>query len=273
MKLSILMPAYNEEPTIKQAVAAVLDQEYPCDVELVVVDDGSQIPVPALLEDFDDPKLRVCRHAANLGKGAALRRAAALASGTHMVPLDADLEYDPADLVRMLVPVLQGRCNVVYGTRLLSKNTQFQSASHRVANRLLTMAANLTFNSYISDLHTCLKLMPLDLFRSFPLREAGFGFDTEITARILRTGTMPFEVPVSYRSRSRADGKKISWRDGVSCLNILARIRRAPLRTITSAVDQQGKVQVPADLAPELGSRGQRRTPRKVDGTERSGVT
>jgi dolichol-phosphate hexosyltransferase len=233
VKLSILMPAFNEDHTITNAVATVLRQEYPCPVELVVVDDGSQIPVHRFLDRIEDPRLTVYRSEANLGKGAALRQGAALATGTHMVPFDADLEYDPADLVPMLQPVLSGRCDVVYGTRLFGANTRFQSYPHGIANKFLTLAANVTFNSYITDLHTCLKLMPLDLFRSFGLREVGFGLDTEITARILRTGARPFEVPVSYHSRSRAQGKKITWRDGIECLGIMARVRRTPLRSIT----------------------------------------
>ena len=227
LKLSILMPAYNEDLTIVEAVEAVLEQDYPCPVELVVLDDGSQSPVQKLLRHIKDPRLITFRHAVNLGKGTALRQAAMLATGTHMVPFDADLEYDPGDLVPMLIPILQGRCEVVYGTRMFGVNTRFQSYSHGLGNRLLTLAANVTFDAYISDLHTCLKLMPLDLFRSFPLREAGFGLDTEITAHILRSGLRPFEVPVSYHSRSREEGKKITWWDGVDCLRILGRVRRS----------------------------------------------
>jgi glycosyltransferase involved in cell wall biosynthesis len=235
VKLSILMPAYNENQTIPQAVASVLDQEYPCPIELVLVDDGSKVPARDQLEDIPDPRLTIHRHEVNLGKGAALRQAAALATGTHIVPFDADMEYDPADLIAMLRPVLAGRCDVVYGTRLFGVNTRFQSYRHGLSNKVLTLAANVTFNACIGDLHTCLKLMPLDLFRSFPLREVGFGLDTEITARILRTGMRPFEVPVSYHSRSKAQGKKITWRDGFACLMILVRIRRTPLRSIATA--------------------------------------
>lgn len=228
LKLSILMPVYNEDATIIEAVEMVLEQPYPCPIELVVVDDGSSVPVEQRLRHLRDERLGIFRHAVNLGKGAALRQAAALATGTHIVPFDADLEYDAMDLVPMLAPVLQGRCEVVYGTRMFGVNTRFQSYSHGMGNRLLTLAANMTFDAYISDLHTCLKLMPLDLFRGFPLRESGFGLDTEITALILRSGLRPFEVPISYHSRSKAEGKKITWRDGVESLRILGRVRRAP---------------------------------------------
>jgi glycosyltransferase involved in cell wall biosynthesis len=256
VKLSILMPAFNEDKTILKAVQCVLDEEYPCEVELVVVDDGSAIPVEEHLRAVGDPRLVVYRQAANLGKGAALRQGAALASGTHMVPFDADLEYDPADLAAMLAPVLAGRCEVVYGTRLFGVNTRYQSFRHGIANKFLTLAANVTFDAHISDLHTCLKLMPLELFRSFPLREVGFGLDTEITARILKTGVRPFEVPVSYHSRSKEQGKKIHWRDGIECLQILARVKRASLRSTTPS---------PTEPSERLSGPGRRRTARLAD--------
>ncbi len=233
-KLSVLMPAFDEDRTITYAVEDVLRQEYPCPIELIVVDDGSRNPVADFIAHIDDPRLVLHRHPANLGKGAALRQAAQLAGGTHMVCFDADLEYDARDLLAMLAPVLTGRATVVYGTRLFGANTRFLSYRHGLANKFLTLVANLIFDAYISDLHTCLKLMPLEMFRSFPLEETGFGLDTEITARILRIGIRPFEVPVSYHSRSRAEGKKIGWRDGIECLHILARIRRAPLRQVVA---------------------------------------
>jgi glycosyltransferase involved in cell wall biosynthesis len=230
------MPAYNEARTLAPAVRAVLGQDYPCDIELVVVDDGSDRPAAELLQGIDDPRLIIHRHPVNFGKGAALRTASRLATGTHMVPFDADLEYSPADLPAMLEPILEGRSEVVYGTRLFGANTMYQTYNHAVGNRLLTLAANVAFNAYLSDMHTCLKLMPLELFRSFELSESGFGLDTEITARILKVGIRPFEVPVTYHSRSHDQGKKInSWRDGIQCLRVLARIRRSDLREVVPA--------------------------------------
>jgi glycosyltransferase involved in cell wall biosynthesis len=194
-------------------------------MELIVVDDGSTDATPRILEEFRHPRARVVTHKKNLGKGAALQTGAALAQGTHLVPFDADLEYDPADLAYLLQPVLDGRSDVVYGVRLFGANTRYLSYRHAVGNRVLTLAANLLFDAYLSDLHTCLKLVPVDVFRKMELRETGFGLDTEVTARLLAAGLRPFEVPVTYHSRAIDAGKKITWRDGVQCLQVLARIR------------------------------------------------
>lgn len=227
VKLSILMPVYNEQETIKRAVDAVLAADYPCDVEVIIVDDGSSDATPDILRRVDDHRARVFRQPSNMGKGAALSTAAALASGTHIVPFDSDLEYSPTDLPRLLEPVIAGRCDVVYGTRLFGANTMYQSYRHAVGNRALTLAANLIFDAALTDLHTCLKLMPLALFRQLELQEHRFGLDTEVTARLLKMGIRPFEVPVSYHSRSFMRGKKITWRDGVGCICVLARVRMA----------------------------------------------
>jgi hypothetical protein len=224
-KLSVLMPVLNEQRTIAAAVAGVLRAPCPCDVELIVIDDGSTDETPRILAALDHPDARVITHPRNLGKGAALQTAAAVASGTHLVPFDADLEYDPADLAALVAPVLDGRCDVVYGARLFGANTSFQSYRHVIGNRALTLAANVMFNAYLSDLHTCLKLMPVELFQDLELREDGFGLDTEVTAKLLDRGIRPFEVPVAYHSRSVEHGKKITWRDGVACLHVLARVR------------------------------------------------
>jgi glycosyltransferase involved in cell wall biosynthesis len=228
MKLSILMAAYNEERTVAHVAAAVLATEYPCPIELIIVDDGSKDRTPELLAQITDPRVTVLRHRVNRGKSAALATAIEAATGTHMLPFDADLEYDPDDIPALIEPVLRGRCEVVYGTRLFGQNTVYQSFRYALGNKALTLAANVLFDASISDLHTCLKLIPLPLVRSMRLGATGFGMDTELTARLLRLGVRPFEVPVSYHSRSRADGKKISWQDGVACLRILAAVRFSP---------------------------------------------
>ena len=225
VKLSILMPVYNEERTIIQAIEAVLATEYPCDIELLVVDDGSTDQTPMLLAQVNDPRVRIHRHPVNRGKGAALLSAASLATGTHVLPFDADLEYSPDDIPRMLAPISAGRCGVVYGVRLRGNNTVFCSYVYAAANRFLSRLANILFNACITDLHTCLKLMPLPLLKSLDLHENRFGLDTEITAALLRIGVRPFEVAASYCGRSRLEGKKITWRDAVICILILLRVR------------------------------------------------
>ena len=224
-KLSILMCAYNEEQRIGRAIAEILQTDYPCDIELIVVDDGSTDRTPVLLAHLDDPRVIVYRHVVNLGKGAALRSAVKLATGTHAMPFDADLEYSPADIPRMLEPVLSGRSEVVYGARLFGFYTVYQSYRYATGNRVLTRLANMIFDAGLSDLHTCLKLIPLPLLKTLPLSEIGFGLDTEITALLLKLGIRPFEVPVSYYSRSHAQGKKIHWQDAVACVRILVQVR------------------------------------------------
>jgi glycosyltransferase involved in cell wall biosynthesis len=247
VKLSIVMPVFNEERTVAQAVKAVLSARYPCDVQLIVVDDGSTDATPRILDAIRDPRAVVHHHPRNLGKGAALQTAARLATGSHLVPFDADLEYSPDDLPQMLEPVINGRCDVVYGTRLFGAHTMYQSYRHAMGNRLMTLAANLLFDSYLRDLHTCLKLVPTELFRSLDLRENGFGLDTEITAKLLKAGIRPFEVPVSYHSRSYALGKKITARHGIECLRILARVRLAEPARRERVLDAVADNQVHAD--------------------------
>ena len=245
-KLSILMPAYNEESTIVQAVDEILSTEYPCEIELIVVDDGSTDRTEALLSRVEDDRLIVHRHLVNRGKGAALQTALSLASGTHLLPFDADLEYAADDIPRLLQPVLKGRCSVVYGARLFGCNTVYQSYRYALGNRLLTFMANILFNASLSDLHTCLKLIPAAMVKGLNLREIGFGLDTEITALMLRQGVRPFEVPITYYSRSHAQGKKITWRDAVACAWILLRVR------VSHCSRQNAPHEMPS--RPELGA-------------------
>jgi glycosyltransferase involved in cell wall biosynthesis len=223
--LSIIMPAYNEGRTIARAVEQVLDVPYPCPIELIVVDDGSRDDTADILDSILDPRVVTHRHPSNRGKGAALLTGIAMARGTHMVPFDADLEYTPNDLVALLQPVIRGRADVVYGSRIFGTNTVYQSYRYAMGNKVTTFMANVLFDSYISDLHTCLKLVPADVLRGLALSEQGFGLDTEITARLLKAGHRPFEVPVSYHSRTHAEGKHLNWRDGVTCLQILFKVR------------------------------------------------
>jgi glycosyltransferase involved in cell wall biosynthesis len=224
VKLSILMPVYNEEARLAEALKQALDTSYPCEVELVVVDDGSRDGTRGILAGADDARLRVVLHERNQGKGAAIKTAAQHATGEYVVILDADLEYDPQDIPRLLAPVLDQRATVVYGNRTFGSHSSF-SFWYVMGNKAVTTAANILFNCYIGDLETCFKLMPLDLYRSLQIRSKGFGMEAEVTGKLLRNGYRPFELPISYRARSREEGKKITWRDGVEALWILLRER------------------------------------------------
>jgi hypothetical protein len=251
VKLSILMCAYNEEQRIGRAIAEILQIDYPCDIELIIVDDGSTDGTRALLAELDDPRVVVYRHVVNLGKGAALRSAVKLATGTHTLPFDADLEYSPADIPRMLEPVLSGRSDVVYGARLFGFYTVYQSYRYATGNRVLTQLANMIFDAGLSDLHTCLKLIPLPLLKTLPLSEIGFGLDTEITALLLKLGIRPFEIPVSYYSRSHAQGKKIRWQDAVACVRILVQVKLSFGSRIKSAKALPGVTGHASPVMPE----------------------
>jgi glycosyltransferase involved in cell wall biosynthesis len=229
VKLSILMPVYNEEARLPEALKQALSVDYPCEIEFVIVDDGSKDATPEILARVDDARVTVVTHPRNLGKGAGIKDAVAHAAGDYMVILDADLEYDPNDIPRLLDPVLDGRAEVVYGNRTFGSHSSF-SFWYVMGNRAVTTAANMLFNCYLGDLETCFKLMPLALYRSLDVKSKGFGMEAEVTGKLLRRGIRPYEVPISYRARTREEGKKITWRDGVEALWILARerLRRPP---------------------------------------------
>jgi dolichol-phosphate hexosyltransferase len=224
LKLSILIPAYNEAATVGVAVKRLLDIRYPCDIELVIVNDGSVDNTMDVLSSIDDPRVVISEHPVNRGKGAAVRTAASLASGDYMLIFDADLEYSAEDILSLLSPLQRGDADVVYGVRTFGASTA-HSFWFVIGNRVNTFTANALFNTWISDLHSCLKLLPLAMFRELPVKENGFGLDTELTAMLLARGVRPYEVPIHYKARSREEGKKLTWGDGVEATWILLRVR------------------------------------------------
>jgi glycosyltransferase involved in cell wall biosynthesis len=233
VKLSILMAVYNEESRLGDAVKTALNVDYPCEIELVIVDDGSTDGTRDILGRLDDQRVRVVFHERNRGKGAAIRTAAENAGGDYMVILDADLEYDPNDIPRLLEPVLSGRAVAVYGNRTFGSHSSF-SFWYVMGNKAVTTTANILFNCYLGDLETCFKLMPVELYRSLRVTSRGFGMEAEVTGKLLRNGFRPYEIAVSYHARSREEGKKITWRDGVQALWILLRERlRRPDAALT----------------------------------------
>jgi dolichol-phosphate hexosyltransferase len=227
VKLSILMPVYNEEARVAETLKQALEVDYPCDTQLVVVNDGSKDRTAEILDSINDPQLRVIHHLQNMGKGAAIRTAVDAADGDYMVILDADLEYDPRDIPRLLQPVLDGRAKIVYGNRTFGGHASF-SFWYVMGNKAVTLYANILFNSYIGDLETCFKLMPLPVYRSLNVKSRGFGMEAEVTGKLLRRKLRPHEVPITYTARTREEGKKITAWDGVKAIAIITVERLRP---------------------------------------------
>jgi glycosyltransferase involved in cell wall biosynthesis len=221
--LSVLMPALNEGRTIDKVVEAVLHVDLP--LEIVLVDDGSTDDTWAQMQArADGARVRAYRHTVNMGKGAAIRTALRHARGDLVIIQDADLEYDPRDFVRLVEPIRSGRASIVYGTRTFSSHTAY-SFWYVMGNRLVTLAANVMYNAYLSDLETGYKLMPREVALMLDLEARGFELEPEITAKVLRMGHRIYEVPVDYAARSRAEGKKLKPSDGLKALVALAKYR------------------------------------------------
>jgi glycosyltransferase involved in cell wall biosynthesis len=224
--LTILMPVYNELATVEAAIDDALTAELPVDSrQLVIVDDGSTDGTRELLASRAWPHgVEVVFHDANQGKGAALRTGLQRATGDWSAILDADLEYRASDLGPLLEPLLSGDARVVFGTRSWSSHAAF-SFWYVMGNKGVTLATNVIYNCFISDVMTCHKVMSTDLFRSLELRERGFAIEPEIAARVLRAGERIYEVPITYKARSREEGKKLTALDGLRVLRTLARCR------------------------------------------------
>jgi len=227
--LSVMMPAYNEERTLKTILPHVLDR--PEVGEVIAIDDGSRDRTWEILTRFarEDRRVRAFRQETNLGKGAALRRAI----GELRLPIalvqDADLEYDPRDYPTLLEPIQEGRADAVYGTRGFAGQTAF-SFWFVMGNKAVTLATNLLFDCYISDMETGYKVLRSDLWRRLGLSGTRFDIEPDITARILRLGYRIHEVPIRYYARSRAEGKKLTWQDGVRAVGTLV-LRRLSSET------------------------------------------
>jgi glycosyltransferase involved in cell wall biosynthesis len=230
-QLSILMPVFNERATVEEAVTEVLEAELPVDdFELLVIDDASTDGTRELLVDGSwPPQVRVLTHEWNRGKGAAVRTGIAEAKGTWTVVMDADLEYDAADLGSVIQPLVDGEAEVVFGNRSFKGHTAF-NFWYVIGNKGLTFFANLLYNAWLSDIMTCHKAMSTELFRSLDLREDGFAIEPEIAARVLRRHMLVYEVPVDYRARRREEGKKLNAIDGFRVLKTLVRCRVAGAR-------------------------------------------
>lgn len=220
------MPVYNERETVVEAIRQVLEAEYPVDgVELVIVDDGSTDGTRELLSEGswgDD--VQVHMHSHNQGKGAAVRTALSHATGTFAAIMDADLEYDPEDLGKLLPPLLAEEADVAFGTRGFEAHSAF-SFWYVIGNKGVTLAANILFNAWLADIMTCHKVMRTEVFRSLELTSSGFTIEPEITAKLLSAGFQIYEVPVRYNARGRDEGKKLTAVDGLRALATLVRCR------------------------------------------------
>jgi glycosyltransferase involved in cell wall biosynthesis len=223
--LSILMPVFNERERVEQAIAEVLRTELPVEFELIVVDDGSTDGTREILRSSSfDGRVHLFEHDRNQGKGAAVQSALAHARGEYAAIFDADLEYDPSDLALLLPPLLEGRANACFGVRAFNGYTS-HSFLYVLGNRAVTFACNVLFNVYLRDIMTCQKVIRTELFRSLPLRSAGFAIEPEIAARLVQRGERIFELPVQYRARSTEEGKKLTAIDGFRVLGTLLRCR------------------------------------------------
>jgi len=224
VKLSVVMPVYNERATLRTAIERVL--ALPLDIEMLCVDDGSKDGSAEILKEIETqhPAVRVFRQPRNMGKGAALRHGIAQATGDFVVIQDADLEYDPVDYQQLLEPLCSGKADVVYGSRFMGGGPhRVLYFWHSVGNWLLTLISNCVTNVNLTDMETCYKMFRRDIIQSIPIEENRFGFEPEITVKVARRRLRIYEVGISYSGRTYEEGKKIGWKDGVRAFYCLAK--------------------------------------------------
>ncbi len=225
MQLSIIVPVYNEAATIAEVLSRVLALDL--DKQIVVVDDGSTDGTAEWLDAWIEHQpdwVSVHHHARNRGKGAAIRTGLATVTGDFVIIQDGDLEYDPQDYARLLAPLVEGRARVVYGSRFLNGRPPMFFAQ-RMGNMVLTRLTNLLYGASLTDMETCYKLFARDVIQQMPLAADRFDVEPELTARVLRQGLEIVELPISYSGRSYTSGKKINWRDFITAVRTLVRLR------------------------------------------------
>jgi len=243
-RLSVVMPAYNEESSIAEIIGLVLQSPYTA--ELLVIDDCSKDRTVEIVESISDPRLRLLRQPENRGKGAALRRGFAEATHDFVIVQDADLEYDPGDYSQIMAPLLEGKADVVFGSRFLTTRAhRVLYYWHSVGNRFLTTLSNMFTNLNISDMETCYKAFRREVLQSFELEEDRFGIEPEMTAKVAKGHWRIYEVGISYSARTYAEGKKIGWRDGIRavfCILVYSPLgERLPVRKLEPMVQSLTK--------------------------------
>ncbi|MGA7669886.1 MAG: glycosyltransferase family 2 protein [Nitrolancea sp.] len=222
----MVIPVYNEVGTIREILNQIRAVEMANPRELIVVDDFSTDGTREILSEEAEghPDTKVFLHSENLGKGAAVRTGLKHVTGDIIIIQDADLEYDPRDYVRLIRPIEEGRTKVVYGSRFLGEHKAMYFW-HSLGNKVLTLTTNMMFDTTLTDMETCYKVFTADIGRKLKLNSNRWGFDPEITAKILKQGNRIYEVPIAYNGREFWEGKKISWKDGFTVLGTLIRYR------------------------------------------------
>jgi len=223
MKISIVIPVYNEKETIETILSRVGAQEL--DKEIIIVDDASSDGTREILEKLNDPEIKTFFHQRNQGKGAALRTGFEKAGGEIIIVQDADLEYNPDEYRSLIQPILDDKADVVYGARFLGGPHRVLYFWHYVGNKLLTLITNMLYNINLNDMETCYKVFRKEALAPLTIKSNRFGFEPEITAKMAKARQRIYEVPISYFGRTYEEGKKITWKDGIVALITLLRFR------------------------------------------------
>jgi len=222
MKLSVLMPVYNEKDTIEEIIQRV--QMVDLEKELIIVDDCSTDGTKEILQRLNEPNVKILCHSQNLGKGAAVKTALEEATGEIIIIQDADLEYSPEEYPKLIEPILKGKADVVYGSRFLGVHQVFMFW-HFLGNKFLTFITNILYNTMLTDMETCYKAFRAEVLKKIRIRSNRFNFEPEVTAKVFKQNLRVYEIPITYEGRDYKEGKKITWRDGISAIWALLKYR------------------------------------------------